>query len=146
MDAYPINLMRLRCLEERLGIPLPEQFVMTLTGRKPVREGGVAIVCNDCVWDVRNTLSLDDGDPNDQLDRVYELVREALPHGALPIAQDWGGNLYCLMLLGPEAGQVVWWHHERTEGDQQVMPVATSVADFYSRLIITDPCQATPFT
>jgi hypothetical protein len=113
----------------------PPAFVATLIEREPIREGNVALVTPDRVWDIRTTFGLDEGDRSDQLDRVYDLVGDVLPPGALPFAADWGDNFYCLMLAGPLAGQVVWWDHERDPGDDSVEPVAVSVGEFFSRLV-----------
>ena len=131
---------RLRALEARLGAAIPDVLLAALSEREPISEGAVAIVAADRVWDVRTTFSLNPGGREAQLDGLYELVGDALPPGALPFAEDWGGNLYCLMLSGPLAGQVVWWDHERGEGEDGVEPVAASVADFFARLA-PDPRQ-----
>lgn len=133
-----INRKRLKVLESRLGAKLPAAFILTLTGRKPIQEGNVAIVTPDRIWDVRTTFRLDDGDSADQLDRLYNLVGDVLPPGALPFAADWGDNFYCLMLSGPHAGAVVYWNHERDEGDCTVEPLADTIASFYERLV-SDP-------
>ncbi|HUG94118.1 MAG TPA: SMI1/KNR4 family protein [Planctomycetaceae bacterium] len=130
-----MDAKRLKALESRLGVKLPPAFVATLREQAPIHEGQVALVAPDRVWDVRTTFRLDDGHPDDQLDRVYDLVEDVLPAGALPIAEDWGGNFYCLMLTGTHAGQVVYWDHERDEGDDKVEPVADTITSFYERLV-----------
>jgi SMI1 / KNR4 family (SUKH-1) len=135
-----VDRRRLTALEAQLGVELPVGFGVTLTDREPIREGRVALVTPDRVWDVRTTFRLDSG-TKDQLDRVYELVGDVLPPGALPFAEDWGGNFYCLMLSGPRAGQVVFWDHERDGGDHQVEPVAGSIEAFYASLV-PDPKEA----
>jgi hypothetical protein len=93
------------------------------------------LVTPDRIWDVRTTFALDHGNSADQLDRVYELVGDVLPPGPLPFAADWADNFYCLMLSGPLTGQVVWWDHERDEGDYSVEPVAATLTDFYAQLV-----------
>jgi hypothetical protein len=125
---------RLAALEARLGAKLPSDYLATLTEREPVREGDVAVMTPGRTWDVRSTFGLDDGDTCDQLDGVYGRVGDVLPAGMVPVAADWAGNFYCLVLTGPEAGRVVWWDHERDPGDHTVEPVAASVAEFYARL------------
>lgn len=138
-----IDRKRLRALENRLGARLPAELIATLTDREPIREGNVAFVTADRVWDVRTTFVLDERAKSLQLDGVYDLVGDVLPPGALPFAADWGDNFYCVMLSGPCAGQVVYWDHERDEGDHRVEPVAGSITEFYSRLI-PDPREAKP--
>jgi SMI1-KNR4 cell-wall len=129
-----VDRRRLTALEARLGIELPAEFSIALAEREPIRQGRVALVTPNRVWDVRTTFRLDSGGKEDQLDRVYELVGDVLPPGALPFAEDWGDNLYCLMLSGPRAGQVVFWDHERDEGDHRVEPVADSIEAFLAGL------------
>jgi SMI1 / KNR4 family (SUKH-1) len=130
-----VDPRRLTALEARLGVNLPDGFGAALADQEPIREGRVALITPDRVWDVRTTFRLDNGGKEDQLDRVYELVGDVLPAEALPFAEDWGGNLYCLMLSGPRAGQVVFWDHERDEGDHWVEPVAGSIEAFYAGLV-----------
>ena len=65
-----IDRKRLKALESRLGVKLPPDFTATLRDREPIREGSVALVTADRVWDVRSTFGLDDRDRGDQLDRV----------------------------------------------------------------------------
>lgn len=136
-----LDAQRLKKLESRLGAALPGDFVAILEHREPIDEGDVAVRSETRIWDVRTTYSLDDDrGAYEQLDRLYARVGDVLPPGALPFASDWGGNFYCLMLSGSRAGQVVWWDHEREAGDDSVEPVATSLADFYTRLV-PDPSE-----
>jgi hypothetical protein len=126
---------RLSALESRLGAKLTPDFVATLINREAIREGSVALVTPHRVWDVRTTFGLDGGNNADQLDAVYQRVGDVLPPGALPFAEDWGGNFYCLMLAGPHVGRVVYWDHERDEGDHRVELVAGSIEEFYASLV-----------
>jgi len=136
-----IDQDRLKALELRLGTRLPPDLTATLIDREPICEGSLALVTADRVWDVRTTFGLDAADKGRQLDAVYHLVGDVLPPGALPFAEDWGGNFYCLMLSGLHAGQVVYWDHERDEGDEPVEPLAGSLEEFYARLV-PDPREA----
>jgi hypothetical protein len=129
---------RLAALEAQLGHRLPPDLVAALSDREPVVEGDVALVTPDEVWPVRTTYRLD-GDEDDRLGAVYKLVGDALPPGAVPFAEDWAGDYYCLMLEGPYAGQVVYWWHEREAGDHRVKPVAASVSDFLDGLVAYPP-------
>jgi hypothetical protein len=130
-----MDLKRLSEFESRLGRKLPPDFKATLTEREPIREGNVALIKANRVWDIRTTFALDDGDRNGQLDVLYSLVGDVVPIGALPFAADWGDNLYCLMLSGPQSGQVVWWDHERDVGDNSVESVAESLRQFFEGLV-----------
>jgi hypothetical protein len=106
-----------------------------LREREPIRERNLALLTADRVWDVRKTFRLDSLADGDQLEQVYALVGDVLPPGALPFAEDLGGNFYCLMLSGPRIGQVVHWDHERDAGDHSVTPVSQSVPAFYASLV-----------
>lgn len=72
-----------------------------------------------------------------------DLVAEArayhrrLPPGLLPIAFDAFGNLICLGVAGPAAGQVFFWDHEDEAPDgppslESVRLIANSLDDFLS--------------
>ncbi len=130
-----IDRARLNALESRLGAKFPADFLATLSNREPIREGNVVLNAHDRVWDIRTTFKLDDGDQSDQLDSVYKLVGDVLPIGMLPFAEDWGGNLYCIVLTGNSAGKVVWWDHERDDDDDSVVAIAESILELYSNLV-----------
>jgi hypothetical protein len=132
---------RLAALESRVGQRFPADLVAAILDREPIRGDGVALVTPRRIWDVRTSFTLAGGAESDRLDRVYELVGDVLPPDAVPIAEDWGGNFYCLMLSGPQAGHVVYWDHERDEGDHRVEPVAGSIGEFFSGLV-PDPTES----
>ena len=137
-----IDRGRLTALEARIGRRLPNDLLALLNEREPIREGDLALDTPDRIWDLRTSFALDNaGGGADQLDRVYELVGDVLPPYALPFAADWGGNFYCLMINGPSEGHVVYWNHERDEGDHHVEPVADSIAAFFAGLVL-DPRDA----
>ena len=87
------------------------------------------------MFDVRTTFSIR------KLHFVYDLVGDVMPPGALPFAEDWGGNLYCLMITGSAAGRVVYWRHERESGDHHVDLVAATLGEFLDGLV-PDPRHA----
>lgn len=131
-----IDRDRLIALEKSFGHQLPADLVAVLNDRKPIFEGKVAFVAGDTVWDVRTTFTLDGPRTDyDQLDQIYDLVGDVMPPGALPVAQDWGGNFYCLMVTGSEAGHIVYWDHERDLGDHHTDPVAQSLDEFLNSLV-----------
>ena len=136
-----IDRRRLASLEARIGRRLPNDLLALLNEREPIREGPVALVTPARIWDVRSSFALDEGGGADQLDRVYELVGDVLPPNAVPFAADWGDNFYCLMLAGPSEGRIVYWDHERDEGDFHVEPVADTIEAFFAGLVL-DPRDA----
>ncbi len=42
----------------------------------------------------------------------YYIHRTVLPNGIIPIANDPGGNLVCLVVSKPDRGKVLFWNHE----------------------------------
>jgi hypothetical protein len=113
-----------------------------LTAREAIREGDLVLVTADRIYDLRATFSLSAGeDEANKLEHMCKLLANVLPPGALPFADDWAGNLYCLMLSGPYAGQVVYWDHERNRGDYRAEPLTKSIEEFYQRLV-PDPREA----
>ena len=140
---WRIDRRRLSALEARAGRRLPDDLLAVLCEREPIREGNLALVTADRVWDIRSSFAVDDGSAADQLDHVFQSVGDVLPPNALPFAADWGGDFYCLMLTGPSEGRVVHWDHERDEGDFHVEPVADSIEAFFANLV-PDPRDPTP--
>jgi hypothetical protein len=131
-----IDRNRQIALEKTLGAQLPPDLLASLNTREPISEGKVDFVAGDTVWDVRTTFTLDGTRTDaDQLDCVYDLVGDVMPPGALPVAQDWGGNYYCLMVTGSEAGRIVYWDHERDLGEHHTDPVAESLNEFLDSLV-----------
>ena len=138
-----IDRKRLAALERRLGAKIPADFIASLTNREPICEGNVALVIGNRIRDVRTTFRLDSSDDDSQIDSVYHLVGDVVPPNALPFAEDWAGNLFCLMLDGKDAGKVVFWDHERDADDHSVKLLSPSINDFYTSLV-PDPRNADP--
>ena len=130
-----INPSRRAALELRLGHALPAALLALLVERPPIVEGDVAFVTAERVWDVRTSYALDDGETGHQLDRLYQLIGDVLPPDTLPLASDWAGNFYCLVLAGARTGQVVYWDHERDLGDHRTELVADSLDQFFAHLV-----------
>ena len=84
---------------------------------------------------------MNEGAREHQLDHVYALVDDVLPPSTIPVAADWGGNFYCLVLAGSQAGKIVYWDHERDLGDHRVEAVADSLDQFFASLV-PDPDNA----
>jgi hypothetical protein len=88
-----VDRNRLQALEGKFGASFPADFVASLSERELISQEGLAFVAGDIVWDVRTTFGLN-GLRTDysQLDRVNDLVGDAMPPGALPFAEHWGGE------------------------------------------------------
>jgi len=92
----------------------------------------------------------------------YQVCRNRIPHGLLPIGNNGAGNQFCIGVQGEELGQIFYWDHndefdeedyledlgidlEEIEDDERppipreawfknVYPIATSFEDLFSRL------------
>ncbi|REJ82064.1 MAG: SMI1/KNR4 family protein [Planctomycetota bacterium] len=129
---------RIRIVERYIGETLPEEYIEYLQNGPAVEEGGFEIHFEGGQCGIRNMFRLDERDDSSQLDQVCRLVADVLPFGALPIAEDWGGNFFCLMLAGAAAGQVVFWEHERDDSDHSVVPVSESFQQFLRSIVPED--------
>lgn len=125
---------RLESMEEKLGAPVPADYATFLQWHRATDEPGCYVSSNPEYWGVRSLFELGVGTRDCQLDEVFRLVGDAIPAGTLPIANDWAGNLYLLVCAGPSAGEVVWWDHERYQGDRDVEHVADSFSEFIELL------------
>ena len=129
---------RIHVVEQHVGVRLPAEYVQYLQKGQAITEGGFGIHIEGDQCGIRNTFRLDDADDTSQLDEVCRLVADVLPSGALPIAEDWAGNFFCLMLADPTVGQVVFWEHERDADDHSVVPVSISFQQFLRNIVPED--------
>jgi hypothetical protein len=90
-------------LEAKVGHPFPEPFRTFLAGY-----GGEDIGAEEnpvaCFFGIGTKAS--------DLGAEIDMYRDRIPADTLPIARDWGGNLFLLGLHGEHAGQVLFWRHE----------------------------------
>jgi hypothetical protein len=129
-----MQALRLIKLEASLGAKIPPEYLAFLASHSARDEAGLVVSSNPDYWGVRSFFEIGSGEDSYQLDKVYSQVGDVLPAGALPIADDWAGNLYCLFCSGPSIGHVVWWNHERDHGDSRTDLVASSFQEFVSSL------------
>jgi cell wall assembly regulator SMI1 len=110
----PLDIFRLAAFEQVIGARLPDSyrdFLITHNGGNPK---GARKLCR-----IHHVHGIHDGPdwarfPQDKTSRVsQEVYSKLLPPRMLPIADDPGGNLYCISLGGPDRGTVFRWHHER---------------------------------
>ncbi len=125
---------RLEKVEAGLGAKVPDDLVAFLTEREPIDEGGFGFSSGDDLYEIRTTFLLDGSGGEQQLDAVYARVGDVLPPGVLPFASDWADNFFCLVVTGRGRGKVVYWDHEREEGDHRVKILASSLAKFIAGL------------
>jgi len=109
-------------LESLIGKPTTEQLLPILPLAKP--DDGFILETSNGLWDVRETFT------PEQILAAHALVHDVLPKEAIPVAEDWGGNFFCLMIDGTEAGKVFWWSHEGLT----TSAVASSLGEFKNGL------------
>jgi hypothetical protein len=97
------------------------------------------VASNPDYWGVRCLYDAGDTGNDYGAIEVFRSVRNVIPQGTLPIAEDWSGNLYLLVCEGPNLGEVVWWNHEREENDMAVDRVAGSFGEFRGLLRHDEP-------
>jgi hypothetical protein len=129
---------RLTNLEQAIQARLPSEYRSFLVTHVAQDQPDLSFPSEHDAWDIRLLYELAGGALDDQVDRVYSLVRDVIPKHMLPIGEDWGGNFYCLVVSGDLFGQIFWWNHERAPGDDRVESVASSFEVFISGLAPRD--------
>ena len=131
------DLDRLVKLVQAVGhqFPLDYRSFLLDHAEDPIRPQQV-VSTNPDYWGVRTIFELGEGAEYLQGDSVYGLVRDVIPSGMVPIADDSGGNLYLLGCLpGVGYGTVHWWDHEQELAEERVEEGARSFSDFWNSLV-----------
>jgi hypothetical protein len=101
--------------ETQIGFKLPEDYRSHLLAKN----GGIPYESD--VWlpgedepcaQVRGAFGLHNGPEEWRLDYNYQFYKQHMLRGMLPIADDVGGNLFCIVLHGRERGRIYVWDHE----------------------------------
>lgn len=115
-DSYaPLRPQTLDRFEQLLEVKLPEQyrqFLLQSNGGRP-RLNGFRVAQGDRASDemLDYFLGIAKGEEDDIVTSLQRYADRLAP-GLLPIAYDAFGNLICLGLMQPFAGQVFFWDHE----------------------------------
>ncbi len=65
-----------------------------------------------------------------------DTYRDRIPKDTLPIARDWGGNLFLLGLHGKNTGKVFrWMHEEEADGEKATYDNVKLVADDFDQFV-----------
>lgn len=131
---------KLKALEERLDIALPEQyrdFLLQHNGGTP------DLALFECAGGggsfVRSFLGAHEG-PHSNFEVKFlalKVTRKALPDNIVAVAEDGFGNLVCLSLAGADVGSVYFWDHEReteTPSYKNMHLIAPSFNEFLAAL------------
>lgn len=74
----------------------------------------------------KSTYFCVDSSTGSDLRKQIETYRERIPKDVLPIARDWGGNLFLLCFRGKDLGKIFRWSHEE-EADEGEKPSRRNV-------------------
>ncbi len=143
----PVSERDVTALEARLGHRLPSdyrRFLLQTNGGRPGSAAGVGRPRAYAVlvpgWRqkgflINDFLSIHAGSLNDLWDS-YEILRNRIPEGTIPVAIDPAGNHVLLATSGDRAGHVFLWDHEVQSGDPDFdHPCIVPIADSFSELI-----------
>ena len=114
----PITRADLDSFERETGLELvPEyrDFLLAHNGGRP-ESNSIDLPGLDDATGVNDFLGLRAGDDHD-LRRELAVYDGRIPPGALPFAEDPGGNLFLLSLAGGTRGAVFFWDHEEEPVD-----------------------------
>ncbi|NBB21356.1 hypothetical protein GVN20_18465 [Runella sp. CRIBMP] len=122
----PTSEEEIKAFEKRYDITLPEEYKKHLLeynggyperGVMPKRKAGKS-------YDAFNTmlnyfLAIYDGKHNN-LERTFNNVKERIPKGFLPFANDPGGNLFCISCSIEDFGYIYIWDLESEHEGRKV--------------------------
>ena len=101
--------------EALIGRKLPHVYLEFMTcfngGSKPVKENFVVLETGERTM-MSDFYSISEGGGGELYDE-YVAMKDELPPSCLSVGRDIGGNKLCLVLEGPEQGQVLFYDHER---------------------------------
>jgi hypothetical protein len=146
-DCQPnISESEIKLLEFRCGIKLhPDHKKILLTCN-----GGQTDAClsrfenngifEKCILNWLLSLSDDEYDNLEKYIQTFKINQKRLPNNLVPIANDPGGNLFCISTSGDDEGKIYFWQHEFEVEDGEepdysnVFFVANSIEDFINNL------------
>jgi hypothetical protein len=99
---------RLAAFEKASGTVLPEQYRARL-----LQHNGGYVHGARKIHELHHVYGIHDGPEWGRLLPPGVRLPGLLPNKLLPIADDPGGNLYCISLSGADRGAVYFWNHER---------------------------------
>jgi hypothetical protein len=117
-------------IERTLGFHLPYDYADFLRSHRAEDQPGMFVASNPDYWGVRKLFDSHNEPPYSSVLEVLRLTGDVIPQNAIPVAEDWSGNMYLLLCDGPNRGHVVWWNHEREFGDLSVEHVADTFSEF----------------
>jgi hypothetical protein len=123
---------RLAAFEKTLGTTLPEPYRAHLLKHN----GGYVRGARE-IHLLHHVYGIHDGPNWARFPATPSLYGGLVPKNLLPIADDPGGNLICIVLDGADGGAICFWDHESTgEPDHGVSPLAPDFDSFQRGLAI----------
>ncbi len=151
LDSFQeIDLLQIMSLEAMLHMKIPEDyrlFLLNCNGGRPrksvftyIYKGRKELGC------VSRFLGIHNGEFDNlyQAVKTYKIFQKRLPDNLLPIANDPGGNLICLSLIGNDLGSIYFWNHDWEADDHEeptyenIFLIATSFTEFIDSLTLDD--------
>ena len=97
-----------------------------------------------CILNWLLSISDDEYDNLERYIKTFKINQKRLPDNLIPIANDPGGNLFCISTHGDDEGKIYFWEHEfEVEDDQKpnysnVFFVANNLENFIDNLASPD--------
>jgi hypothetical protein len=124
--------------ERLIGHPLPasyRSFLLEYNGGCPKR-CCITFPRSEKIWNIVNTVyGLHSGPRHARLDEALRAYSDFIPNTRLPFADEPGGNAYCIGITWQNYGRVYFWDHEANPGDDAVLLLADSFAEFLDSLV-----------
>jgi len=130
----PIDISYIRKTEELLGIKFPEDYVQCVLENNsgiPTPKAFDPEGRNTAVF--QRLLSHDPNSPT-YIVSDYNAIRDRLPEGVYPFAEDPFGNFICFdYRKDKENPSIVFWDHEKPD-HKNIFPVCNSFTDLLNKL------------
>ncbi len=123
---------RLAAFEKSLGTMLPEPYRVNLQAHN----GGYVDGARE-IYELHHVHGIHDGPNWARFPVSQAIYGGVVPQHLLPIADDPGGNLICLVLNGSNRGAVCFWDHERARSpDESITELAPDFDAFLRGLAV----------
>ena len=136
-----VSELDIRRMERKIGLTFPAQyrfFLVRHNGGRPVEKyfkftKGEALH----VGKVLDLFGIDDPVESCNIEWNYEVYRDRMPSGFLPIGCEDGGNIICMKCVQPELGAIYYWDHDDESAVvsfKNMYKISESLDEFLSNL------------
>lgn len=125
---------RVREVERELGVRLPEDYVEVARENQGRAPSPATVSLGESSKTVLGYLLHFEAEPQyASLVGAWRAIRDALPEGVIPFAEDPAGNFFCFDYRADEMNPpVVFWPHEQPE---RMIPVAAGFNELLDMLV-----------